>query len=102
MLFRVTVVPSTFMHVRRMTWRPESRTVILHPFLENVTRLLQCSGGEDQVHLVTGLLDATHSLAALFPRRAVGLCCAELHLQGLEIGCAEAARGVRDPMSMSD
>lgn len=75
----------------------ESMSMLLHPLPEDVACLLQDEGRECEAQVVSGLLDAAHSLALLFFRGAVRLCGAELRLQGFEIGCCEASCGVRVP-----
>jgi len=74
----------------------ESMTVLFHPFLEGIGRLLQRSGGYTEVHFVPSLLNTTHSFAMLLFRAAVCMRGAELCLKRVEIRFGDSNRnGIR-------
>ena len=69
-------------------------TMLLHPFLKSLARLLQQIGGYAEAHLVCSLLNTTHGFAMLFFRTAVCVCGNELRLECAEVGCGEMKTSV--------
>jgi len=68
-------------------------TMLLHPFLKSLARLLQQIGGYAEAHLVCSLLHTTHGFPMLLLCSAVLVCGAELCLECAEVGCGEMKAG---------